>query len=133
VDDWQSILRSEFDAEEGSLLLKIRCDLAWDVDAFDRLVAAMEACCRAKVHERLVERWIAEGFWYVSWFVKDWTTHPNFPKWRTEEYYQAAYEYLDGLAFWFFFDEAPWTDDGVQARAELSRLREIRTTNHLKD
>ena len=133
MDDWQGILRSEFDAEEGSFLRTIRCELAWDVDAFDRLTAAMESCCRVKAGEERIERWLAEGFWYLSWFVKDWTTHPNFPRWRVEEYYQAAYEYLDGLAFWFFVNDPPWTDQGVQFHAELSRLRDRETLNHLKD
>jgi len=126
-------LQSEFDAEEGSLLLSIRGNLAWDTVALDRLVAAMEACCRATAEEKLVERWVAEGFWYVSWFVKDWTSHPNFPRRRTNEYYEAVYEYLNGLAYWFFFDEPPWTDDGVQARAELSRLQDLPILTDWKD
>ncbi len=133
MDDWQRILRSEFDAAEGSFLLSLRCKLAWDVDAFDRLTSAMEACCRAKAGEELVERWVAEGFWYLSWFGKDWTTHPNFPRWRTEEYYQVAYEYLDGLAYSFFVDDADWVSSSEQYRAQLRQLSEVLTKNHLKD
>ena len=133
MDEWRDVLWREFMAVQGSFLLQIRCELTWDVDAFDRLVAAMENCRRAKTGDELIERWVAEGFWYLSWFVKDWTTHPNFPRQRVEGYYQAAYEYLDGLALGFFLDESSWTDDGIQARAELSRLRDEQTLNHLKD
>ncbi len=131
--DWRSILRSEFEAKEGTFLFKLRCELDWDVHAFDRVMAAMEACCRATVSEARVERWVAEGFWYLSWFVKDWTTHPNFPRPHGGEYYQAAYEYLDGLAYWFFFDDSPWTDDGVRARGEIQRLKGHMRPNHQKD
>jgi hypothetical protein len=122
MDDWQAILRSEFDAEEGSFLLKMRCELAWDVDVFERVSSAMASCCRAKEGDGLIERWISEGFWYYSWAVKDWTTHPNFPRYHVAEYYQAAYEYLNDLAFWFFVGESPWTDGGEQSRSELQRL-----------
>ena len=134
MDDWLSVLRNEFEAGEGSLLIKIRGDLAWDVDAYNRLTAAMEACCRAKIGEEQVDRWVAEGFWYMSWFVKNWTTHPNFPRRRPSEYYEAAYEYLDGLAYWFFVDDPTWNDAGLQTRAELTRLENLGlTTDHLKD
>ena len=134
MDDWLSVLRNEFEAGEGSLLIKIRGDLAWDVDAYNRLVTAMEACCRAKSGDEQTERWIADGFWYMSWFVRDWTSHPNFPRRRPDEYYEAANVYLFNLAFWFFTDSSPWNDDGMSARRELSRLEDLGLTDdHLKD
>ena len=48
MDDWLSVLQNEFEAGDGSLLIKIRCGLAWDTIAYNRMTAAMEACCRAK-------------------------------------------------------------------------------------
>ncbi len=69
----------------------------------------------------------------MSWFVKDWTSHPNFPRRRSDEYYNAVYEYLSSLAYWFFVNESPWTDNGIQARAELSRLQDISITTDWKD
>ena len=51
---------------------------------------------------------MANGFWYVPSFVREWTTHPNFPRVHSTEYYQKAYERLDDLAYWFFYGESPY-------------------------
>jgi hypothetical protein len=59
----------------------------------------------------LLDRWMAEGFWYVPSFVRDWTTHPNFPRIHNAEYYQKAYQRLDDLAYWFFFGESPYLNE----------------------
>jgi hypothetical protein len=67
--------------------------------AFSRLVAAME-------------RWIAEGFWYYQGFVRDWTSHPNFPRPYGESYYEVAYKRLSDLAYWMFMGESPYEGDG---------------------
>ncbi len=133
MDDWKSTLRSEFSAEPGSFLLQMRCDLVWDANALDRLVTAMEICCRATAGEEIVERWIGDCFWYVSFSVKDWTTHPNFPRNWGDEYYETAYEYLFDLASWFFQDACPWTDNGVRASAEFHRMRAIPAAINSKD
>lgn len=45
VDEVMSVLRQEFDAEEGSFLLRLRGDLEWDRAAFTRLERAMRAAC----------------------------------------------------------------------------------------
>ena len=57
-------------------------------------------------------RWLAEGFWYVGWFVRDWTTHPAWSERTAQEqdYYDDAYERLFMLSEWFFTGDCPYTD-----------------------
>ncbi len=98
------ILNNEFDAGDGSFLISIRGDMVWDVEAFDRLSGAMAQYCReASGTSAHLERWVAQGFWYVPWFVRDWTSHPNFPRDLPATYYDGAYRQLDDLAFSYFF------------------------------
>lgn len=96
------VLRREFAGEDGSFLIQLRCNMNWDKESFSRLVDAMEACCKACERQQSLERWTAEGFWYLSWFVKQWTEHPNFPRPQPARYYEDALTRLDDLAFWFF-------------------------------
>ena len=111
MDNYLEILRSEFEAEDDSFLIKLRSELMWDQAAFNQLSSAMKVCCERQVSSEPVERWLARGFWYVPGFVRDWTTHPNFPKVYPAEYYESAYRRLDDLAFWFFFGESPFEKD----------------------
>ncbi|MBC7797837.1 MAG: hypothetical protein H7Z37_13270 [Pyrinomonadaceae bacterium] len=101
-------LKREFDAEDDSFLIKLRCDFYWDKNAFERLTNAMKGYCEKNQENKLLERWIAEGFWFISHFVKDYSSHPHFPKPYTPEYYEKAYERLDDLAYWFFFGQSPY-------------------------
>ena len=43
---------------------------------------------------------MAKGFWYLSWFVKEWTGNENFRKInpKTNEYYNVAYELIHGIS-----------------------------------
>jgi hypothetical protein len=75
TQDWRAVLQKEFAAEPGSFLVELRFDLRWDRAAFSRLTYAMEQCCRALAGVDVVERWLAEGFWYLSWFPRSWTGH----------------------------------------------------------
>lgn len=98
------VLRNEFEAGDGSFLITIRANMIWNVDAFDRLSKAMEQYCQeTSGTSAQLERWLAQGFWYVPDFVRDWTSHPNFPRALPATYYESAYRQLDELAFWFFF------------------------------
>lgn len=101
----------EFNAEDGSFLIQIRGDLNWDDAAFVRMSNAMLQCCKASEGRESLERWIAEGFWYVSWFVKDWTTHPAWLNRDPERrpYFEECYERLHDLASWFFTGECSYT------------------------
>lgn len=103
-----SLLRSEIDAKPGSFLLKLRTDLEWDHVAFSRLVRAMHEYVAMAEHGGTIERWIAEGFWYLGHFVRDWSQHPNFPRPLPSEYYESAYERFHDLAYWLFHGESPY-------------------------
>lgn len=126
AEDFTAVLAREFAAEEGTFLLQLRGEMRWDKAAFTRLVEAMLACCRAydegettqlamwgaSGERKRLPRWLAEGFWYSSWFVRDWTTHPAWRE-RTaweQDYYDAAYERLHALADWFFSGQCPYSD-----------------------
>jgi hypothetical protein len=125
ADDYSSVLAHEFSAGEGSALLQLRVHLIWDKVAFARLTDAMLACCKVyNAHDRRVAgvgygadvtplpRWLADGLWYVGWFVRDWTTHPAWAE-RTapeQSYYDDAYERVFMLAEWFFTGDCSYTD-----------------------
>jgi len=111
MNDYLEILRNEFEAGPNSFLIKLRPDLVWDTAAFTRLTDAMRICCEQQSGSRDLERWMARGFWYVPGFVKEWTSHPNFPKTEPTKYYDDAYRLLDELAFWFFSGESPCLRD----------------------
>ena len=123
--DYQSVLRNEFFAEEGSFLLRLRIELYWDKEAFDRLTEAMRACCKEYEQEQQTEeqhlqaiqtmlpRWLASGFWYLSVFVRGHTSHPAWEETIAQEpeYFQKAYDRLESLASWFFEGRSPWIDE----------------------
>ena len=108
--DYLEILKHEFEADDESFILKLRAHLEWDKALFSQLITAMKNYCENETDNKLVARWIAQGFWYIPQFTKDWTVHPNFPRVHSEEYYQKAYQLLDDLAYWFFMGESPYQD-----------------------
>lgn len=126
ADDFISMLAREFSADgKDTFLLQLRTDLNWDKAAFTRLTKAMLACCQAyDAQERRaagvgesadmtpLPRWLADGFWYLDAFVRDWTTHPAWTERtaREQDYYDAAYERLHALAYWFFTGDCPYLD-----------------------
>jgi hypothetical protein len=102
-DECLSLLRREFSAEEGTFLLTLRgAGIEWDKAAFSRLEKAMRwACEKYRDHDQL-DRWMAEGFYEASRFVREWTAHPNFPRPGPEQYYNDCIQRLDDLTDWFF-------------------------------
>jgi hypothetical protein len=103
MDDVWTLLRQEFEAAEGSFLLGLRGEgLEWDRAAFSRLEQAMRSVCERCQDLDQLDRWMAEGFYSVSRSVRDWTSHPNFPRPEPRQYYNACLERLDDLADWFF-------------------------------
>jgi hypothetical protein len=116
-----AILRDEFAAEDSSFLIHLRCDLKWDKRAFLRLVTAMEQCCADIEDAKQVERWLADGFWYVSWFVQSWATHQNF-RWEfAPDYYEGASRLLVDLASYFFSGCHPYEDGRFSFIEEISK------------
>ncbi|WP_279581363.1 hypothetical protein [Fodinicola feengrottensis] len=87
--------------------------LEWDRAAFSRLEQAMRAACSRCQGQDLLERWMADGFHYVSRFVRDWTSHPNFPRPEPLSYHHDCLERLDDLADWFFHGSHNYQDPHV--------------------
>src|SRR5262249_57673260 len=113
MDDYERIVRREFNAEEGSFLLQLRCNYVWDKAAFSRLIIAMEKCAVAHEGRDVIARWIAEGFWYLETFVPDHSGHPAFPRPHGDEYYESAYERLHDLSYWLFVGESVYEGGGA--------------------
>jgi hypothetical protein len=108
-----ALLRREFDAEEGSFLLQLRCDLHWDKEAFSRLEQAMRQVCAQQENHDQLERWLVEGYWYLADFVPAHISHPNFPRPEPPEYYEAALERLHDLQNWFVSGRSPYLPEHV--------------------
>lgn len=110
-------LKREFDAEEGSFLLQARCEPKWDWNAFRRLTSAMYDVADEIKGQTSIETWIANGFWFCDTWIKDWTSHPNFPR-PAEGAYRDAIELIHDLASLLFFGMSPYTDDTLRKRAK---------------
>jgi hypothetical protein len=110
---WRDILRHEFEAGEGTFLIRLRSDLIWDRAAFSRLVQAMQQCAAEHENCEKMERWIAQGFWYVEGFARDWSSHENFPRDFEARYVEAAHARLCDLSYWLFMGESPYLPDHV--------------------
>lgn len=123
MEDYLEVLKHEFSAEEGSFLIQLRCNLYWDKTAFAKLTDAMKVCCQVNAANQQLERWLAEGFWYLQTFVRDWSSHPNFRKPYLPEYYEKAYTRLDDLAYWFFCGQSPYLESrGFEPLEETAQL-----------
>ena len=113
----REILKSEFDAEEGSFLIQVRVGLKWDWDAFRRLTSAMYDVADEVKGQPSIETWIAEGFWYCDTFIRDWTSHPSLPR-PPEKAYRDALALLGDLASFLFTGLNPYKDDTLLKKAK---------------
>jgi hypothetical protein len=104
------ILKREFGGEAGSFILKLRCELVWDKLAFNRLTGAMEEYIQNHSDSDKLDRWVAEGFWYIPKFCREWSEHDSFPKPQPDNYHKAGLTRLDDLAYWYFKGESPYLD-----------------------
>ena len=101
------VLQVEFEGGDGSFLVQLRIGLSWDVAAFNRLTRAMLEVVEARDPADPIPRWLAEGYWYLDWYVREWTSHGAFPRPHSSSYYEQAYQRLHDLAYWLFFGESP--------------------------
>jgi hypothetical protein len=106
------VLEHEFAGEsDATFLMRLRIDVTWDRAAFTRLEQAMrEACAEFQERDEL-PRSLADGFYYVSYFVRSWTSHPSFRRPDDHDYYEACLQRLDDLASWFFSGHSPYDED----------------------
>ena len=102
------VLRREFAGEEGSFLFTLRMEFMWDRDAFSLLTEAMRLSCELHGDIPVLERWLAEGFWFLATFVQGHSQHPDFRLVYEPAYYAQAYERLWALADWFFRGYSPY-------------------------
>lgn len=74
---------------------------------------ADEYYLRRNEYDTMLPRWLADGFWYLSTFVRGHTSHPAWERTIAQEpeYFSQAYERLDDLASWFFSGQLPWIDE----------------------
>jgi tetratricopeptide (TPR) repeat protein len=113
----RDILRREFYAEEGSFLIQARVRLEWDWDAFRRLTGAMYDVADEVKGQPSIETWIAEGFWFCDTWIRDHTSHPNFPR-PQDDAYRDALALLSGLASFLFTGLNPYKDDTLRKKAK---------------
>ncbi|CAM1372912.1 hypothetical protein [Tenacibaculum xiamenense] len=102
-------LIDELNAEEGSFLLELRTELNWNHNAFLNLLIKLSEECKKITKKSKLNRNIAEGVWYISYFIQDWSSHTNFPKKFPKEYYIKAYELIHDLASYYFSGHSPYT------------------------
>lgn len=106
------ILRREFDAEDGSFLIQLRCDFHWDKNAFQRLTQAMYEVAKDLENQDHLPKWVAHGFWFVEKFTSQWT-NPNFSA-PEKEYHENCLELLDYLGGYLFDGLSPLMDNALE-------------------
>ena len=102
--DWRAILEEEFAAAEGSFTLQLRCT-GWDKAAHARLFVAMRECCKAHEGETHVERWIADGFWWLDFYTREHYAD------STDEYKANQATNFNHLIFWLFTGQGREDDE----------------------
>ena len=113
----EKILKSEFDGEDGSFLLIARCELRWDKVAFRHMTNAMYDVAIKFKDKTKIDQWVANGFWFCDTWVREWTSHPDFPK-PGKEYYEDSIELLHDLAYLLFVGDSPYEDDTLKMKAK---------------
>jgi hypothetical protein len=98
----EALLRSEFDAEEGSFLLQLRCEARWDEERFQKLIAAMERCAESYAGNDSLPRWLAAGFWFMDTIVPNQVKHEAFAKQHDAKFFDERCGRLAETAYWFF-------------------------------
>lgn len=103
----------EFRGEKESFLITIRCDLEWSHDKFIKFLSTIRNYCKHRQLSNQLDKEIAQGFWFISWFIKDWTSHPDFRKANkfSDNYYTESYELIHDLSWWYFMEEPIYIED----------------------
>ncbi|AWI04658.1 hypothetical protein [Clostridium drakei] len=106
-------LLHEFRGEGNCFLISIRCDLEWSHNKFINLLNSMRDYCKQMQSSDPLDKEITQGFWFVSWYIKDWTSHSNFRNINkfSEEYYSQSYELICDLSYWYFMNEPIFVEE----------------------
>ncbi|MCF6443065.1 hypothetical protein L1077_26930 [Pseudoalteromonas luteoviolacea] len=110
-------LRNEFEAGENSFLITLRCELKWDWDAFYKCTSLMYEVAMLENQKPAIDMWIAQGFWSMDTWVKEWSSNENFPRPQPEKYKQALM-ILNELAYLLFNGESPYMDNTLEKLAK---------------
>ena len=102
--DWRAILKHEFAAGEGSFTLRLRCG-HWDKEAHARLFVAMRECCKAHDGQTRIERWIADGFWWLDFYTREHFADSD------DNYKANQSTNFNHLAFWLFTGQGRADDE----------------------
>ncbi|HBN74531.1 MAG TPA: hypothetical protein DD473_01670 [Planctomycetaceae bacterium] len=111
------LLRRQFAAEEGSFLQLARCELTWDWNAFRILTTAMYDVAEDARRRDTIETWIAHGFWFCDTWIRDWTSHSDFPR-PDKEAYDDAIELIHNLSYFLFTGESPYQDRTLEIKTK---------------
>ncbi len=109
-------LQNEFDAGVGTFMFKLRCELNWDPEAFTKLTFLLYRAADELRGRENIPTNIAQGFWFCDTWIKDWTSHDNFPR-PERQYYEESLELVHDLAYFLFLGESPYEDDTLRVRA----------------
>lgn len=106
-------LRREIDGEDGTFLILLRTELRWDWSAFYQLTSVMYAVADETNKHDSVDKYIAQGYWFIDTWVKNWTGQEEFP--RPEKHrYEEALELLHDLSYFFFIGESPYKNETLR-------------------
>lgn len=104
MENWREVLKQEFDGEPGSFIRELRFGRGWNQAAYERLFVAMRECCKAHEGKEVVERWIADGFWYLSCYPEQ--SEPKVATYRTNAFLNFYH-----LASWLFSGDSRGDDE----------------------
>ncbi|WP_299767707.1 hypothetical protein [uncultured Dokdonia sp.] len=116
-------LKGELIAEEGSFLLELRTGISWNHNSFINLLKEAHKEYQNTKNDSELNREIAEGIWYISHFIKEWSSHENFPKVHSNEYYSKAYDLIHDIAYEYFMGESVYTSEKII----IEKIEELNT------
>jgi hypothetical protein len=117
-------LKNELNAEEGSFLLELRTGISWNHNSFINLLKEAHKEYQNTKNDSELNREIAEGIWYISHFIKEWSSHESFPKIYSDTYYSKAYDLIHDIADQYFMGESAYTSEEIiiEKIKELNKL-----------
>ena len=104
-------LEDHLNAEEGSFLLDLRCNLKWNNESFKELLNLILEEANKTKDDKTISKQTASRIWFVNDFVKNWSEHDNFPKTNPSEYYDQAYQLLNEVTYTYFLSESPYESE----------------------
>ncbi len=117
-------LLNELNGEKGSFILELRTNLNWNHTAFVNLMIKLYRESLKTKKDKTLEREIASGVWFISTFIKSFTSHKDFPKKYSLEYYSKAYELINDITWTYFMVDSPFNSE-IDVQNELKALEKV--------